>query len=1475
MASKEESVALDVTSTKDSFIPIFDGQPSSYREWRKRIMIYQRKMTLQKREPEAVLNLLGSLQGSAWKMLEDYPLDEAEKSGAFLEIIRKLDTAFQYDSRVELPADFSAYFTSMQRRAGQTLLQFVTEHDDRLRRLERHDVKLPSEVQGWHLLHKASLTREQKQLIMTQAPKMDRTSVQQALFTILGQDYKSAPSQPPGHDRRHPYRSSGKGRSFFADDQEEELPDEHDGAFAAEEDGEFWDEPELQDYEENFDADAAYYQEGGEDEGDDSSQFDTEAYDHAFATYLDARRRFQDLKISRGFLPVVALTEQGQGQQPSSSTSAPFSGGKGYNRGKGKGRGGGRQGKGSNVVRYPNYPPKPADPRGRAKSAMQCLRCGGEGHKAVNCTKPAKAVATSSTKRQAVESMAVLGESSMVMFEDRDGAERPDCAMIDPGASALLMGFGPFVRYVEHLAQLGFPTETILLNTCDRTFHFGGDHSSPCRWLAKLPVFIGGQFGLVQGYLLPGETPMLLGRPIAQALKIKLDLEDLRIKVGDGSWRPMLIGRHGEYLLPLSEDFSLEYDFTCPEFDLIAVESTADAENELVPYSVFQQKEGIFAAEEEADFQVGEKILSKHVLKACVTSLETRSNELHAFVTDELHPQTGPRPRILWEVYVGSSRLSTVAESLGMQVRRFGLEEGWDFSYKSHQHQFLQLLEDELPDEVFMSPTCGPWSRFQALSATTEEKKQELRELREWHHRTHLGFVRRVYEKQVSGARHAHVEQPATALSWETRALRQLPGYRATFDQCQFGALCLDPSGEWLPVRKTTSLQTTKKCVAEAMSRRCDGSHVHCQLESSMKGFGVSRTRYMENYQPSLSAVLAACMADPEPPRVWETGLAVNEAKVHTGQLVQLMTENKSEALRTVQRLHRNLGHPQPLALAELLASRSASDVVIEIAKTYQCTSCLMYHKPNQAAPASIKQEAGKFNDVLQADVLWLKIDSKKFPVLSMIDQCTKFQSAAVLHGEKTEHFIPALERNWIKHFGAPVQLLTDEGRGWLSDKMVEWTTDHCIDHQVAPGEAHTRLSLVERRHAVLRKAIEIYMSELRLSDRAGLKEALVYVLPQLNAQPTVAGFSPTQWVLGFQPQLPGVSVLDATSPAQLGSSTSFEEVLMRRNSAKTAIMQAESDQKLRRALLRRYMGTNMPLMVGQSCFYWRDARQSDLVKIRWLGPAKVVLRETDPDGKPLVYWVVHKTQLIRCAPHHVRPDFHETTKTAIDDVKSASQLLGDLKSRGVTRFLDLHSSNKRNIDDVDEDEEEISFDEDAALEEERKRRRIHDQDLADDEYSPEHSPGALPVVPPHADVEEMLEPPQTEHEEHLAIPEDLQEPETIPSTTEEPQQRQASQGEPSGEPSPMQSPKPTPEPYLDPATMSLYEKVDGESFESKRLRFQRQETLQFGPRRSSSRREERPAPYEAEPPRKAAEEDLVSHAFTVQDVCQEELPRG
>ena len=99
----------------------------------------------------------------------------------------------------------------------------------------------------------------------------------------------------------------------------------------------------------------------------------------------------------------------------------------------------------------------------------------------------------------------------------------------------------------------------------------------------------------------------------------------------------------------------------------------------------------------------------------------------------------------------------------------------------------------------------------------------------------------------------------------------------------------------------------------------------------------------------------------------------------------------------------------------------------------------------------------------------------------------------------------------------------------------------------------------------------------------------------------TVAGFSPAQWVLGYQPQFSGDLLSDEIAPSQLGGSQTFEETLSLRTSAKMALIRADEDQRLRRALLRRYAGTNILLQPGQQCWYWRDARASDLCKIRWL----------------------------------------------------------------------------------------------------------------------------------------------------------------------------------------------------------------------------------------------------------------------------------
>ena len=123
-------------------------------------------------------------------------------------------------------------------------------------------------------------------------------------------------------------------------------------------------------------------------------------------------------------------------------------------------------------------------------------------------------------------------------------------------------------------------------------------------------------------------------------------------------------------------------------------------------------------------------------------------------------------------------------------------------------------------------------------------------------------------------------------------------------------------------VKKPTALQNTKLSVFKEFHQvRCTGDHQHCPLEGSAIGFG-RRTRYLESYQPGLASVLAAALMVDEPPSISDFVGAVGEDRQHVGAHIKLMTTNRVEAVRTVQRLHRNLGHPAASSLVELLESR-------------------------------------------------------------------------------------------------------------------------------------------------------------------------------------------------------------------------------------------------------------------------------------------------------------------------------------------------------------------------------------------------------------------------------------------------------------------------------------------------------------------------------------------------------------------------
>eukprot|EP00435_Cladocopium_sp_Y103_P073460 s421_g43.t1 len=140
---------------------------------------------------------------------------------------------------------------------------------------------------------------------------------------------------------------------------------------------------------------------------------------------------------------------------------------------------------------------------------------------------------------------------------------------------------------------------------------------------------------------------------------------------------------------------------------------------------------------------------------------------------------------------------------------------------------------------------------------------------------------------------------------------------------------------------------------------------------------------------------------------------------------------------------------------------------------------------------------------------------------------------------------------------------------------------------------------------------------------------------------------------------------------------------------AKQAITKAETDRKLRRVLLRRYRNQHDSLVVGQTCHFWRDAKATDLMKVRRHGPARVLMIEFSEDSQPKLYWLGFKTQLIRAAPHHVRPSF-EDISSGIDGLDAARRDVEGLRSRGVTSFLDLSrvppTTRRRLMEDTGDD---------------------------------------------------------------------------------------------------------------------------------------------------------------------------------------------
>ena len=1431
-----------VVGKADQYVPVFDNVQRNYKEFRKRCELYKTKMALTGRSKETVFNIVTLLTGKAWDAVDDLDIETLQSETGYSAVFDRLDKAFKYDSMTELPEDFELFFVKLQRREKQTLQEYTAEFARAERQLTTtHGVKLPEKVRAWWFLRRSGVSKEQRQLILTNvgAEHLDVESIQKAMNFILGQDSKME------------MKSRNKMDMYYAND---------DGSYDIEEDAWSMDwEPAYWQGDEDEcgspwpDQDEDYYETGP----DEDAVFDVEEYDSVYASFAEARGKLNALRTSRGFYPVVALVDK---PFASSSSSTRTKGKKGKSKTK---KGKSHFGKGDSGKQGP-LNPKGAARRGQAIVGRQlCLRCGQSGHWARNCPSGAE-------KKRKIE-----GEDSVMMvtevfaMDQTDGEEDESShhAVQDGGAASVLGSRHSIQQYLRYMMEIGMDVSTIEVFKCMKGFRYGNSATESTNLCLLLPIAVGGRRLRVLTYVIQGTAPLLFGRPILEQLGLTVDYGSQKMRWPDKEWMPIPRGAKGEHLLDLAEDKNLLLNPTDTDDVLMPddFENHVDVTIEMGIQAILGDMEPVMTAESDISEQVtvtsarrcvdrrdnglahGEATAVGHrTLAKKVTIEESNSrffpgverppgvlnNQIHHNDTDNQihrndtanqihHNDTGNQihnsdnadqihdnesgdqihlsgvhafendlayhvetqkvkpltkakmhylthqatvatknqkaqlamasrvgsesTKLVWEVFSGKGRTSTCARELGAKTETFSGKTGWNFNSPKDRRKFLRRLRQEQPDEVLLSPPCRLWSSLEELSlANRPEQEQSLRESRQRDHRDILQFVAVIYEEQRRHGRHAHVEHPWYSRAWLTKAFSSLKGLAAYVDQCAYGLRLPGENGMLRPVRKATCFMTTKKKMYRDLSRECAGGHEHVSLEGHIGS--TIRSSFAENCPIGLAKQLAKLMLESETED--ENGdddvYAEEDARTEPGQSKKddgqkdeetevieanrrLRREVGGQAFSYIARLHKSLGHPGTETLLRMLEEVQATENVMKAAKGYKCSSC--YHRqPPAGVPPAAGLTARNFNDRVVADSAWINTNDGRKCVLTLMCQATRYVAIRILPHERAADFIKGVERAWIKQFGVPKYLRVDEAKGWASQALRDWTSANGITLEVAPAECHNWLGSVERKHQVVRRALELFMDDSGERTLSSLKHAAVYVPGQINNMSFVRGFTPNQWVMGRSPLSttslsgdffnPGVDALDEPS--------TFADVLQKRQAAQRAFIKADSDAKLRRSMNKNFRENyDVIPAVGQRCWYWRVQGTTTLQKSKWRGPARVVAHETNEEAKVTVIWLAHGTNLLRCGPHQVRPLVEHTGSPQPADPAAAMEALRDIRARSTTQFRDVMEADPHLDDllgpdapDLDDMDYEPSLPGDEAL-----LRHASD---ADSEHEPVPVPGAV-----------------------------------------------------------------------------------------------------------------------------------------------------
>ena len=246
-----------------------------------------------------------------------------------------------------------------------------------------------------------------------------------------------------------------------------------------------------------------------------------------------------------------------------------------------------------------------------------------------------------------------------------------------------------------------------------------------------------------------------------------------------------------------------------------------------------------------------------------------------------------------------------------------------------------------------------------------------------------------------------------------------------------------------------------------------------------------------------------------------------------------------------------------------------------------ECTICQKYKKP-PPKPIVTFPFAKDFNESVAMDI---KFYSGK-PILHLIDHATRFSAVSVIHSKEKDVVISKIFEIWISMFGSPGQILTDNGGEFNNEDFRIMGEKLNTKIKSTAAESPWLNGINEHHNAILGDMIDRIIADRRCS----LQVAVASAVSSKNALANVYGFSPNQLVFGKNPNFPSnlINKLPALeTPCQ---SEVVHQKLSAIHSARKAYIEAESSEKISRALKHQTRSSTPHIFQnGDSVYYKRD----------------------------------------------------------------------------------------------------------------------------------------------------------------------------------------------------------------------------------------------------------------------------------------------